>query len=158
MRRLFLDTSVISAYCDERRPIRQRATRIWFDEDIHQFEVFISELVLDELRRTPDSSKVDLMLGLLSKIDVQELKITDEVQRLASLYRNEILAKEVDDTVHLATTTCYGLDAIVSWNFRHIVNLKTMLKIHQINEANGYKIIEIVTIEQLGGGKEYGRV
>ena len=49
------------------------------------------------------------------------------------------------------------MGAIVSWNFKHIVNLKTINAIHQVNLNNDYGILEILTIEQLGGHK-YGNL
>ncbi|MBI5473134.1 MAG: PIN domain-containing protein [Ignavibacteriae bacterium] len=156
--RLFLDTSVISAYCDDRKPWRRDVTRRWFLDDSSKYELFISGLVLDEIRRTPDTPKMESMLSLIDKCKIQELAITEEIKKLAALYRETLLFKELNDTIHLATVSCYGLDALVSWNFRHLVNLETIAKIHELNVANRYRIIEIVTVEQLGGGAEYGRI
>ena len=63
--------------------------------------------------------------------------------------------KKSFDTVHIAIASYYAIDAIVSWNFRHIVNLKTMKAIHEINREQQYQDIQILTIENLGGD-QYG--
>jgi hypothetical protein len=97
------------------------------------------------------------MLTLLNTYSISILAINDDITHLADVYRTQILAKEINDTLHIATATYYGLDAIVSWNFRHIVNLKTMKTIHHINREQQYQAIEILTLEQLGGD-QYGTV
>ena len=55
----------------------------------------------------------------------------------------------------MAMASFYKLDAIASWNFKHIVNLTTIKAIHNLNRSKGLAPVEIVTIEHLGGDK-YG--
>ena len=43
------------------------------------------------------------------------------------------------------------VDASVSWNFRHIVNLYTMKEIHAVNIAQVFPACEILTLEHIGG-------
>jgi len=62
------------------------------------------------------------------------LELNEKIYRLAELYRKQVLAGEISDTVHIAAASYYGTDAIVSWNFRHIVNLNTMKAIQSISE------------------------
>lgn len=59
--------------------------------------------------------------------------------------------------MHIAIATHHRLDAIVSWNFKHLVNLRTIEAIHAVNLKNKYPLLEIITIEQLGGDM-YGNV
>jgi hypothetical protein len=49
------------------------------------------------------------------------------------------------------------LDALASWNFKHIVSMNPIRKIYEINAKLGYPIIGIGTLE-LFGGAEYGNL
>lgn len=95
------------------------------------------------------------MLNLLNSLSVSILEVDEAIFNLASIYREHILSREINDTMHIAIASYYALDAIVSWNFRHIVNLKTMKAIHEINRKQQYQDIEILTLENLGGD-QYG--
>jgi len=79
--------------------------------------------------------------------NAEKIEITDEIYELAELYLKEkiITRKYADDALHIAVATYYNVNVLVSWNFRHIVNLQ---KIHQFNAVNmreGYNILEIRT-------------
>ena len=53
------------------------------------------------------------------------------------------------DLRHLAVATVGGVDAVVSWNFRDIVNIRTRRAVHAINLRLGYALIEIVSPEEV---------
>jgi hypothetical protein len=53
------------------------------------------------------------------------------------------------DAGHVATATVYRVDAIVSWNFKHIVQLEKMKLYNQINLKNGYGFLEIVSPKEV---------
>ena len=95
------------------------------------------------------------MLNLLNSLSISILEVNDEIFKLASIYREHTLPQEINDTVHIAIASYYAIDAIVSWNFKHIVNLKTMKTIHKINREQQYQDIQILTLENLGGD-QYG--
>ncbi len=97
------------------------------------------------------------MLNLISDKKIKILTVTKEILDLAEQYRKDILSNEVNDSIHLAIATYNSLNAVVSWNFKHIVNIKTINKIHTINLTNNYPLIEILSIENLGGSK-YGNL
>ncbi len=155
--KIYLDTSIISAYFDFRKPVRQLITEKWFQNDILNFEVYISELVLNEIDNNQDNDLKQKMFGLLNDAGPVNLKITEEISNLAKLYRQQVLSKEINDTLHIAVVSCYKLDILVSWNFRHLVNWETINTIHQINQKNKLSIIEILSIENIGGDK-YGNL
>jgi len=153
--KVYLDTSVISAYFDYRKPLRQLITQKWFSNNAEEFALSVSTLVLEEIGNNTDETLMLNMLNLLDSLSVPVLEINEEIFVLAGLYREEILAKEVNDTIHIATAAYHSADAIVSWNFRHIVNLKTMKTIRDINIRHNYSPIQILTLENLGGD-QYG--
>ena len=53
------------------------------------------------------------------------------------------------DLRHLAVATINGVDAVVSWNFRDMVNIKTRRAVHSINLRLGFPLIEIVSPEEV---------
>jgi predicted nucleic acid-binding protein len=153
--KIYLDTSVISAYFDFYKPLRQNITQKWFQNNGCEFDLHISLLVLEEIGNNTDRKLMSDMLNLLNMFSAKVLELNGEIYRLAELYRKKVLPKEISDTLHIAAASYYSLDAVVSWNFRHIVNLKTMKAICEINSEQGYNPVQILTLENLGGDK-YG--
>jgi predicted nucleic acid-binding protein len=153
--KIYLDTSVISAYFDYQKPVRQLITQKWTQQNAKEFDLFVSTLVLEEIDKNTDLELKEKMLNLLDSLSISILEVNDEIFKLASIYRDHTLPQEINDTVHIAIASYYSIDAIVSWNFRHIVNLKTMKMIHEINRKQQYQNIQILTLENLGGD-QYG--
>ncbi len=54
-----------------------------------------------------------------------------------------------NDLRHVAVATIARIDALVSWNFRHLVNLRTRREVHAVNLRRGYPLIEIVSPEEV---------
>jgi len=153
--KIYIDTSILSAYFDFRKPMRQLMTQKWFQNDLKSLSPFVSTLVLEELNAHPDEAIKREMFDLIDRNAVEVLEINDTVIKIAAAYRKEAIPQEVNDSIHLSAATYYKLDAVVSWNFKHIVNLKTIKAIHDVNRAQGFAPVEIITIENLGGDK-YG--
>lgn len=149
--KIYLDTSVISAYFDYSKPVRQLVTQKWFFEQISQYEIYVSSLVIEELDNTTDETLKNKFFQLVSSINPVLLEVNEDIIRLSNLYRENIIKNQIQDALHIATASYYKIDGIVSWNFKHIVNLKTVSEIHKINLEQGYPILEIYTIENLGG-------
>jgi hypothetical protein len=62
---------------------------------------------------------------------------------------------EPEDAYHIAIATVHNIEAIASWNYKHIVSINPIKKIHEINLKFNYPMIEIGTLELFGGSK-YG--
>lgn len=122
--RIYLDTSIPSTYFDERTPDRQQTTQAFWSKASLDSELLISELVLAEIEQTPQSEKRLKMLGLVDSLTT--LSLTEEVIRLGRVLHqaNLVPANKLDDALHLALAAVEGVDVVVSWNFRHMVNLK----------------------------------
>jgi len=53
---------------------------------------------------------------------------------------------KVEDPIHAAMATAYEMDALISWNLKHLSNLKKMEMINGINMKEGYfKRLELIT-------------
>ncbi|MDR1689398.1 MAG: hypothetical protein LBS21_12420 [Clostridiales bacterium] len=75
------------------------------------------------------------------------LKKTNEVDALANEYINGgvLREKSFDDCLHIAFAVVYNCDLIVSWNFKHLVNYKTINKVKIVNAVNQYREIGIMS-------------
>ena len=68
--------------------------------------------------------------------------------RLADLYLQEgvLPQRTIDDARHVAIATIYEMDALISWNLKHLANLKRMERVNGVNLKEGYaKRLELVT-------------
>lgn len=118
-----------------------------------KYEIYISQVTDAELNETEDPNLKHKLLKLVEPIQV--LSVPEEAEDLAQVYiENEIIPEDYpEDALHIAVTTLYELDVLVSWNFQHLVNLETRRKIKAVNLLKGLKEIEIASPEELGGGK-----
>ena len=143
--KLYLDTSIINFVIAEDSLIEKQVTRQLLREiEREKYEVFISEVVLLEINRAPEAISQKLK-SIVKDLDAEELSIDQESQMLANRYIEEgiIPEKYENDALHIAIASVNNLDVIVSWNFRHIVKLKTKREVTGVNAIMGYKEIEI---------------
>ena len=62
----------------------------------------------------------------------------------------EIVPPEyVNDALLIATAAVGNLELLVSWNFKHMVNLKVVSKVNAINALSNYPSIDIVSPKEL---------
>jgi len=146
--RVYLDTSVISALFDERNPERKSLTESFFKE-IENFETFISEITLAEIKRTPDIELRSKMEEVTSQFSV--VPLIDEVEWLAKEYVRYGAVPEgyPEDAYHIAIAVLSEIDFLLSWNFKHIVRRKTRDIVKMVNTLNRFRQIEIMTPAEL---------
>jgi len=111
-----------------------------------KYDVYISPVVLAEIKRCTEP-KQSQMFEKLSQIALQVLAETKEVKDLAYEYlKSGVLnEKSRDDCEHIAFAVISNCDAIVSWNFKHLVNFKTIDKVRIVNTIQRYKEIGIIS-------------
>lgn len=144
--RIYLDTSVISYLKQDDAPEKMQETlQLWEDIKKGKFDVSLSSKTFEEISscRQP---KQDIMLQFLSEITYDVLDETDEIVQLAQeIIDMKILTpKSFDDCIHIATSVIHSCDYIVSWNFKHLVNIKTINGVRAITNLKHYKPIDIV--------------
>jgi predicted nucleic acid-binding protein len=157
--KIYLDTSVPSAFYDYSKPLRQLITQKWFENEAQNFNLFISVLTIDEIDKLKNLQKQNNIKSLILKYNINIVEITEKVTELANIYiSNEAIpASEPEDALHIAAATIHQLDGIASWNFKHIVSFNPIRKIHEINKKLNYPLLEIGSLELFGGSK-YGNV
>lgn len=146
--KIYLDTSVPSAYYDDEKPERQELTKEFWSK-IKNTKIYISELVNQELDLIEDESLKKKMFNLIENFEV--LKLTEEIKKLADEYVQERVVPEKfkNDAVHIAAATIENVNSLVSWNFKHLVNIKTRQMVNLVNLKKGYKPIEIIAPPEL---------
>lgn len=144
--RIYLDTSVISHLKQEDVPDKMTDTlKLWEEIKQGKYEVYLSETTFEEVLKCYQP-KQNIMLTYLSEIKYNILKSNDEIVDIAKqLIDMKILTtKSYDDCIHIATAVVNECNYIVSWNFKHMVNVKTIRGVRAITDLQGYRDIDIV--------------
>ncbi len=141
--RIYLDTSVISAFYDGRAPDRQAVTQEFWAR-LEEFQAATSELTVDELRQCDDASLRAKFEERLSGLEL--LPVTLEMRELAQAYvQAGIFAPAMlNDGLHVAAAVFSRQDVLVSWNFRHLVNRRRRAQVNEMNVLRGLPTLEIV--------------
>jgi predicted nucleic acid-binding protein len=140
--RIYLDTSVVNFLFAEDAPDFRRVTEAFFAEHSRKYELYVSEVVLVEISRDPNPEHRQKLLAVLQQYPIAVLP-TDrraEVERLVELYlaRGVIPAGKRDDAFHVAYATVFSMDILLSWNFKHLANIRREKLIAEINQTTGY--------------------
>jgi predicted nucleic acid-binding protein len=153
IQRIYIDTSVVGGYFDEEFSID---TIAFFERVIKgELKLIVSDLLEAELLRAPLFVK-ELLINIDNR-HIEKVTLTPEATQLADKY---IEAKVVGktsraDCQHIAMATISKADVLVSWNFKHIVNLDRIRGYNGINYQHGYSMIEIRTPKEIFNyGKE----
>ena len=147
----YLDTTIFNFVFEDKEKEKKDITVKLFKElPINAEGIYISDGVVREISRAPDPRKSN-MEKLLRESKPFLLSIDTEVEKLAERYIDEgIIPKRYrEDALHIAVSVINGIDAIVSWNFEHIVKLKTRIMVNGVNKLLGYRDIEICSPEEV---------
>jgi len=145
---IYLETTIFNfPFVDDAPQYKAETLKLFKEIKAGKFKPYTSELVIYELKNTKDENKRNNMVSLISEYVVEILPINDEVKRLANVYVSAGIIPEnfLSDAVHIALAAVYGLDFIISLNFKHIVKHKTILETEFIHIREGYKRIFIHT-------------
>lgn len=126
------------------------ATRDWWQNHRQTFDLYISQVVIDEVAR----GDVEIAARRLEIIDrFPLLEITEAVDNLASAFiaKSNLPPKASDDAVHIAVATVNAIDYLLTWNCKHIANAQIQKKLLNICADFGYKLPLICTPYELMG-------
>lgn len=140
--KVYLDTSVISYLYQLDAPEKMEETkRLW---DIFRegkiYEVYISNIVISEISAC-NKEKISILMEYLDQIAYNIIETNTDTINLAEKIIDFGILKQnsFDDCQHIATALMAGCDIIISWNFKHIVNVKTVRGVKVITTLEGYK-------------------
>ena len=145
--KLYLDTSVLGAVCYPGPEERLVATRRILDGLRRGlWDGYISVLVLEEISRARETVGRTIAQEL-EKSSLIVLEESSESLALARAYleANAIPPDYEDDARHIAIATLNDINVIVSWNFRHMVNIHRKRRINSVNLREGLPLIDIVS-------------
>ena len=141
MQRFYFDTSVFGGAFDEE--FEEVTLQLFERVKLGQIICVFSDLTETELVNAPENVKEHFKN--LPKVNIERVVVTDEILTLASKYVSEKVVGKTsfDDCVHIATATIYKVDILVSWNFKHIVNVYRIRGYNSINIRSNYHPLEI---------------
>ena len=151
--KVYVETTVVSYLTS--RPNRdiviaayQELTRKWWNEERQYFELYISEVVVDEASKGDPTAAAE-RLEVLN--DIAALKKSDDVNRLAELL---LKAKAVpvhvpEDAVHIAFAAAWNIPFLITWNMRHLLNAVAQPRIQAVCLSAGFQAPVICTPESL---------
>ena len=151
--RLYLETTVPSYLASQ--PSRdlvvaahQQVSREWWAARRDDFEIFVSQFVLDEAS-AGDPVVAGERLKLLEGLAL--LEVTEEVGRLAAdLIQSGIIPpKAATDAAHVAVAAVHGMDYLLTWNCAHIANARIARRLAERCRVLGVSCPIICTPEEL---------
>ncbi|MBX9783717.1 MAG: hypothetical protein K2X48_10535 [Chitinophagaceae bacterium] len=139
--RLYFDTSVFGGVYDE--DFEEISTLLFGKVKLGQIICVYSDLSETELQNAP--KRVRDFFADLPKEHMQLIEVTEEAYELAQKYLDEKVVgpASADDCKHIATATLNKVDFLVSWNFKHIVNVFRIRGYNSINLRCGYSQLDI---------------
>jgi len=139
--KIYFDTSVFGGIYDIEF---QKETEKLF-EMVRNRELICVYSDLCELELENASEKVKQHFLNLDNRSTEFLEITKEIDELAQEYIAEKVVGQtsIDDCRHIACATINKVDHLVSWNFKHIVNVFRIRGYNAINIKNGYVQLDI---------------
>ena len=157
---VYIETSIVSYLTA--RPSRdllaaawQQVTIDWWDTQRDRFELYASDIVLEEAGKGDDIAAARRLKAL---DEIPLLAITNEVLSFSEkiIIAGAIPKSAIGDSLHVALSAVHGIDYLLTWNYRHIDNAETKPQIRMICQENKYVYPEICTPQELMGVYENG--
>ena len=139
--RIYAGASVVGGCEDEE--FAEHSLRLMESFVRGEFVLVVSNLTIQELAAAPEA--VRKRLATVPEAHIETLQLDAEARELAEAY---IAAGVLTDTMradaqHIAIATVARVDVLVSWNFKHIVNLQRIHGFNSVNLRRGYPMLEI---------------
>ena len=147
--RIYTDTSVLGG-CEDNE-FREPSRRLLEAFQRGELTLVLSELTVRELETAPAGVRV--VLDRVPSVHIETLALSSEAEELAAAYIADgaVAARMRVDALHIALATVARVDVLVSWNFKHIVNLRRIHAYNAVNLKRGYPVLEIRTPREVPG-------
>ncbi|MGA3213893.1 MAG: type II toxin-antitoxin system VapC family toxin [Terriglobales bacterium] len=128
----------------------QQITRQWWETRRRDFQIYISDLVINEAR-SGDTALAKQRLEFLAGVEV--LTIRPDILQMAGrlVSAGPIPLAVADDATHIATASAYNCEYLLTWNCRHIANAELRPALKRIVEEFGFELPNLCTPEELMG-------
>ena len=148
--KVYLDATIPSYFFDERRPLKTfiDITREWWRNESDNYDIWISDAVIQELGEGAYPKQNDI---LRFASNMQLLPPNKDLEHIVSVYiENYIMPNDlIGDAVHLAYSSYYEINYLLTWNCKHLANANKRKHIRVINGKLGLSTPEIVTPMEL---------
>ena len=138
---------------DQAIAARQRVTRDWWRDEARNFEVTISQVVLDECGAGDPSAAAE-RLEVVDGIDLLESSGAMDALADALIRGKAIPPSEPRDAFHIAIAAVHGVKYLLTWNFKHIANATLRSRIENICRDAGFVPPTICTPDELAGADD----
>lgn len=152
---VYIETSIVS-YLTARpsrdliRAAHQQATHDWWENHRPVFDLLASQLVLQEASQgDPDAARrrLDTLQEIkLLPIPEEAVDLAQQVTRAAILTPDDF-----EDALHISIATVYGIDYLLTWNFKHMANVPIQRRIATLTRSLGFEMPAICTPLELIG-------
>lgn len=154
MSTVYLETTVLSYLTA--RPSRdlvvaghQQITREWWETRRSSFEVYISQLVVQEAQQgDPEAAKRRLVV--IDALPLLEVTAAAALAR-ALVDRGVIAKKSAADALHISIAAVHGIQYLLTWNMAHIANAELRPRIERVCRSEGFEPPVLCTPEELMG-------
>jgi len=133
---VYIETSIVSYLTakpssDLLAAAWQKVTIDWWDTQRDRFDLFVSDIVIEEAGKGDDIAAARRLKAL---DEIPLLAVTNEVILFseAIILAGAIPQKAIGDSLHIALSAVHGLDYLLTWNYRHIDNAETKPLIRKI--------------------------
>ena len=155
MESVYIETTVISYLAS--RPSRdilvaahQQTTDEWWTFRRHEFECYISQIVIDEIQ-AGNIEAAEKRMEEIGDFPVLEATIEAEGLTEAIIEGGAIPERAVRDAAHIAVAAVNDIDYLLTWNCGHLANAQIIRRVSVICNAQGYSMPVICTPEELMG-------
>lgn len=155
MATVYIETSIVGYLTARSRDsvifqARQQLTRSWWNTR-ESYELVTSQLVLDEAR-SGDPAAARERLDLLEAIPLLDIEHPDVEPLAERLIQAHLLPEKASaDARHVAVSTVFGVDYLLTWNCKHIANAETLPQIYGLLRDSGFDPPLITTPEEFSG-------
>ena len=151
--KLYVETTVIGYLTaptsrDVVTAAHQKITQQWWKKRRHAFDLYCSEVVLDEAG-AGDEQQAKERLAHLTGIPALELAPESMALARALLQRKALPVKAESDAFHLALAAVNDMDYLLTWNCSHLANAALRSIIERVCKKAGYRCPIICTPEEL---------
>ncbi len=146
MRKLYIDTSVIGGYHD--KEWMEDTRLLWRQAEAGLWQLVTSIIAEAEVKSAPPNVRL-VFADTFNEKNI--LDTSAEIEELAEAYLQAAVVppKFTDDALHVATATVHGIRLIVSWNFKHLVNVRREDGFNAMNILRGWPAVRIVSPKEI---------
>ena len=136
---------------------RQIATRRWWDEERHNYQLVVSPYVVNEASRGSPTLAGERLAAMDG---IPRLEITDEIAAMADrLLASALLPPKARlDALHICTAAYHGIDYLLTWNCVHIANARILPRIRNFLSGLGYELPVVCTPEEMIDDPNHGNL